>query len=208
MNNKDIKLIDTFINIKQNKELLDSIIKIQNNINIYADSKVIAIATAEDDISLEIVARALSEVYALQEQSTLIIDCNMYNPRLNNLFCKENFEVGLNDIIDESDDYNKLINHITGNLDAVFAKNTNYPTKIFKSKKYFDFICRVKEKYEHIILIMPSIVEHQDILLRKDLITSTLLVARKNRVSKKNLFDSIQILKADNIPYVCTIYLK
>ena len=208
MNKKDSELMSIFSNIKDNKKIIDSTIKIQNNINIYANSKVIAIAVAKDDISLGIVARTIAEVYALQNQSTLLIDCNMYNPSLNNVYNKLFIETGLNNMLDDEFNTEKLVNKISNNLDAVFTNKANYPTKIFKSKQYAEFICNAKDKYEHVILVMPSIVEHQDILLNKELITATLLIARKNKVSKKDLFDSIQTLEVNSIPYVGTIYLK
>lgn len=208
MNKKDTMLLSIFSNIKDNEKIIDSTIKIQNNINIYANSKVIAVAVAKEDISLNIVARAIAEVYALQNRSTLLIDCNMYNPSINKMYNKEFIEVGLNNILEDNFNAEKLINKFSSNLDVVFTNKANYPTEIFKSKQYIEFICNAKNKYDHVILVMPSIVEHQDILLSKDLITAALLVARKNKVSKKDLFDSIQTLEVNNLPYVGTIYLK
>ena len=208
MNKKDDKLISIFSDIKENKKIIDYTIKIQNNVNIYADSKVVAITVSKNDISLGIVARAMSEVYALQNQSTILIDCDMYDPLLNNVFNKESVEIGLNNILDDNLNMEKLVNKISNNLNVVFTNKTNYPTEIFKSKQYFEFICNAKEQYEHVILVMPSMVEHQDILLNKDLITAVLLVARKNKVSKKDLFDSIQTLETNSFPYVGTVYLK
>lgn len=208
MNKKDIKLMSIFNDVKDDSIMIDSIVKIQNSINIYASSKVIAVAAATTDISLSVVSRALAEVYAMQNQQTILIDCNMYNPTLNNLFDKSTIEIGLNNIKDEKLDTNKLINHISKNFDAIFTNEINYPTEVFKSSQYINFINSVKEHYEHIILVMPELIEHQDILMNKDLITATLLVARKNRVSKKDLFESIQTLEINNIPYVGTIYLK
>lgn len=208
MNKRDLKLLSIFENIEQDEKIIDSTIKIQNNINIYADSKVIAISMAKFDIALAVAARTIAEVYKLQNQKTLLIDCDMYNPSLNNIFNNDNIDTGLNNIIDNNVDVDKLISHFSNNLDVVFTNKTNYPTEIFKSKQYNEFICMSKEKYDHIILIMPAIVEHQDILLNKDLITASMLVARKNKVSKKDLFDSIQFLKLNNISYVGTIFLK
>ena len=208
MNKRDNKLMTTFTNINQDQKLIESAIKIQNDINIYANSKIIAIAVAKTDISLDIVASTLAEVYALQNQKTLLIDCDMYAPFLNNLFNKDLVECGLDDLIGDKINMDKLINHISDKLDAVFTEKTNYPTEVFKSKNYYDFICEIKDRYEHVILVMPSIVDHQDILMSKELITATLLVARKSKVSKKDLFDSIQTLKVNDIPYVGTIYLK
>lgn len=208
MNKKDAKLLAAFNDIKQDERIINSTIEIQNNINIYANSKIIAIAVAKKDISLCVVARTIAEVYAIQNQSTLLIDCDMYNPSLNDVFNKEFIEVGLNDIIDDKINLNKLFYHFSNNLDVVFAKKTNYPTDIFKSKQYNDFINMAKEKYEHILLVMPELTTHQDILMNKNIITATLLIARKNKSSKKDLFDFIEILKENSIPYVGTIYLK
>lgn len=208
MNKRDNKLLSNFKNIENNEKIIQSAIDIQNNINIYANSKAIAIAASKDDISLNVVAYALAKVYAMQNQSTLLIDCNMYNPSLNYMFNKEPFAIGLNNILDDDVNIGNLINHISNNLDAIFTSKTNYPTKIFKSKQYFEIANKLKEKYEHIIFIMPSIIEHQDILMSKELITSVLLVVRKEKVSKKDLFDSLQILEVNELPYVGTIYLK
>lgn len=208
MNKRDTKLLSIFSNLTSNKKIIDSTIKIQNNINIYANSKAIAVVAAKDDVSSDIVARTIAEVYAFQNQSTLLIDCDMYNHSLNKMYNKEFVEMGLNNILDDKFDVEKLVNKISNNLDIIFTNNDNYPTKVFKSKQYIEFVCNAKEKYEHVIFLMPSIVEHQDILLNKKLITATLLIARKNKVSKKDLFDSIQVLKANDIPYVGTIYLK
>lgn len=208
MNKRDEKLIETFEYIKDDSKIINSTISIQNKINIYANSKIIALVVAQDDISLEITARTMSEVYSLQKQSTLLIDCNMYNPSLSRIFNNPNFEVGLNEIIDETTDANKTINHIHDNLDVVFTKKAIYPTEVFKSNQFMNFINNVKAHYEHIVLVMPALVDHQDILICKNIITAALLVARRNKVSKKDLFDSIQTLESNNIAYVGTIYLK
>lgn len=208
MNKKDEKLISFFEDIKKDERITNSTIKIQNNINVYANSKVIAISAAKDDIAIDIVARTISEVYAMQGQSTLLIDCDMYNPSLNILFNMENVEIGLNDIFTNEVDMAKLVTHFSDNLDIVFTKKTNYPTDIFLSKEYNDFIDKAKEKYKHILLIIPSIIEHQDILLSQKIITSVLLIARKNKVSKKDLFNSISFLKSNDMPYVGVVYLK
>ena len=208
MNKNDLKFIAAFENIKEDEKIISSTIKIQNSINIYADSKVIAVSVAKDDISVNIIARTLAEMYAFQNQSTLLLDCNMYTPTLNNAFNINNIEIGLNNIINEDINIDKLVNHITDNLDVVFSCKTVYPTEVFKSKNYIDFISSMKDKYQHIIIIMPSIAEHRDILINKELFTAALLVARKNKVSKKDLYDSIQVLESNNIPYVGTIYVK
>ena len=208
MNKNDEKLLTHFENIERNKNLSESIIKTQNNINIYGDSYVIAITAPKDDLALTLSSYALSKIYASKNARTLLVDCNMYNPMLRDVINSSNNKLCLNNILDKNINFNDAITHIWDNLDVVFCDTKDYPTEIFKSEEYLNFIESVKTTYEHVVLIMPTVIEHQDMLLVKTIIGSSLLVVRRNRVSKKMLFDAVQFLTANNMAYVGAIYLK
>lgn len=208
MNKNDEKLLTHFENIESNKNLSESIIKIQNNINIYGDSHVIVITAPKDDLALALSSYALSKIYASKNAHTLLVDCNMYNPMLRDVINSSNNKQCLNNILDKDINFNDVITHISDNLDVVFCDKKDYPTEIFKSEEYLNFIESVKEIYEHVVLIMPTVIEHQDMLLIKTIIGSSLLVVRRNRVSKKMMFGAVQFLTTNDMAYVGTIYLK
>lgn len=193
---------------KHNKKLYnshisnESVIQVQNNINIYGDSKIIAISSPRNDYHSVVAAKAIGEVYAMQEQSSLIIDCNMYNPVLSEIFALES-TVFINDVSKGLKPHS-----INDYLNIVLANKTIYPTNILSSNEFQSFIMDCKQKYDHIILVMPSLVEHQDILILKDIITSCVLVALKKKTNRHDLFDCIQLLNNHDLPYIGTIFIK
>lgn len=209
---KEKKVIDSFCNVENNSKLLESIINIQNNINVFGNSKIIAISSPTDKgLYGALIAKVMAEVYAKELDKTLLIDCDFYNSFLSDIINKKqsfNNIQFINSIV--LDEYNKekFIYKVNDKLDIVFSSCEVYPTKIFNSENFKRFLKENSEKYDHIVLNMPSIPYHQDFLLIKELITSIVLVTKRDFTKKCDLFNSINILKNYDINCFCTIYMK
>lgn len=206
MDKKYENIMKIFENISEDTKMIESIIQIQNNINIYGNSKIIGVSSPKDDIHSLVVAKAIAEVYAAQNQSAIIIDCNMYNPLLQNYY--KGLEITLNDVCDENTSLESYFTSVSENLSVITCKKTVYPTEVLLSKEFHELLKEAEKRYNHVILILPAILNNQDILTLKNDLTSCVLVARKKQTKRKQLFDTIELLKENNLPYVGTIFMK
>ena len=211
MEKNNNKVIERFANTTKDAKSIESILSIQNNINIYGNSKVIAISSPTDkSLYSVLMSKTISEVYSIECEKVLLIDCDFYNAYLFDIINKNlnNDRISINSFILENKEITNCICNFKDNMDVVFCEKEIYPTKIFASKSFGQFIQDNLKRYTHIIINMPSLAAHQDVLLIKDVITAIALVAKKDFTKKCDLFNSINLIKDYNLPYVGTIYLK
>lgn len=206
MNKRDEKLLKIFENVTDDPKIVESIIQLQNNINIHGNAKVIGVSSPKNDVTTLIAAKAIAEVYAMQNQPTLIIDCNMYNSLLQHYY--GDIKKYLNDLNDSSKSPLSLAKNLNKNLGVIVSKNTTYPSEVFLSDSFHQLLEEAKCHYEHVVMILPSIINHNDIITLKNDLTAAVLVARKKQTKREDLFDSIELLKTYNVPYIGTIFMK
>lgn len=186
---KKEKVINGLLNIRDNEEMKNALIYLQNEIGVSFSTKVIAISSISCDDLAAAYAKAFAEVYGYNNEKTLIIDANMYNPCLAKM---------LEDLKVEKGD----------KVDIVSLDKEIYPAEAYKSGAVKKVLEEHKDKYTHYLILVPSIDEHKEISLIADSLDSIILVTRRNFTRKESIFNAIQYCRANNLPLAETVILK
>ncbi len=189
-----------------NEKINEKILLIQNEINIYGQSKIISITSCENSYGACYFSCLLGQKYSLKSEKTIILDCNLYHPILSQFFDYEENCV-LNNIMEENIDFSKMIKTENDSLSVVFSKKNDFPTEIFKSSNFCQFIDYLKNIYDHIIIITPSLVEHKDLILFKNYLSASFLVSVKELTLRKNVFEAVKFLENNHFPFIGTILI-
>lgn len=188
-------MIQGLLDTKNNEKMISKLTVLQNEISVAYDTKVLAITSIKDDELSAAFAYALAEAYHINGSSSLIIDANLFDPRLSNLLKKEK----------EGEDLS--IQNIADGIDGVFMNQEIYPSITYKSKAIQKLIEDNKDKYDHFIVLVPSVYEHKEIALLGDAIDSTLLVTRQDVTKKKDIYEALCFLATEKIKVSKTVVL-
>lgn len=194
---KDI--CEDFQNVSKDEKWREFLVEIQNHINIYGDSKVIAICSSVNYRFSMLFANSLAKEYISEGSSVLLVDTNMYNPCLNNIYMHKEGDLDSSVANIQNGDIGQRIHKESDKLFILSSKEEKLPSSVLKSENFQTFLDEAKTKYDHIILVLPPVYEHQDILLLKQHITSCLIMVQKNKISKQQLFDSTKTLEKNDI---------
>lgn len=220
LNEKKRKLFDflkksfnysSLIESVQNDQIvMNSLIGLQNEINIYGNSKIIGIISPNDDYLSSFIGTLLGKTYASFKERTIIIDCSFSNEKsLKDLF---NNQIGnykdLNELLDEKTTFEDMICSLTETLSVSFSTYAIYPTKIFLSEKFEEFIKNCEKNFQHIILIIPKSNQSSSFLLFKKFLGSILLVSKKDTTKREDIYTIVNNLKNNELPYVGTTLLN
>ena len=197
------KMIKGLTNVKDNEELAKSLTTLQNEITVGFDTKVIAITSIKNDDLAADFAKAFAEAYSLNGAKSLIIDANLYNPCLEGIL--NNSEESNIDV--ETDENLKMVN-VDKNVDAYCLNKETYPSEVYKSQRIHNLIKDNDGKYDHFIVLVPSIKEHKEIILLNDILDASILVVRKNVTKKEHIFNAVQFFEVNKLPLAKTVILK
>ena len=201
--------IELLTNLTKDSNLFAKFVTLQNEINVTHDTKVIAVTSIENDLLTAAFANALALTYSFNDSSTLIIDANMYNPSLNEVLT-ESSAAGA--IVTSNNDEESSLNHetvkVNERLDALCFDKQIYPGNVFKSKVIQDIVNKESNKYDHFIILVPSIKEHKEVSLLKDVLSSIVLVTRKDVTKKKDIYNAITLLKENELPLAKTVIVS
>ena len=201
--------VEVLSNFNKDSELFQKFITLQNEINVTHDTKVIAVTSIENDLLTAAFANALALTYAFNDSKTMIIDANMYNPSLNEVLCDSNSSDVC--VLENNDNKSELAHETTKvneNLDALCFDKQVYPGNVFKSKVIQDIIKKEGSKYEHFIILVPSIKEHKEVSLLKDVLKSIVLVVRKDVTKKKDIYEAISFFREAELPLAKTVIIE
>ena len=186
------KMVGNLLNISSRPKTLEKFVRLQNEISIEHDSKVVVITSVGEDKLAAAFAKALADAYVANSSSALIVDANFYNPELAGLLGAQ--EPG-------GDIKAVLFNEKSGYIPM---KKETYPSNIYKAGTVQKLIEENKDKYEHILVLMPSIKEHKEVVLLKDALDSVILVTRRNVSKKGDIYNSLAFLVEEKIPVSMT----
>lgn len=201
--------VEVLSNFSKDSELFQKFITLQNEINVTHDTKVIAVTSIENDLLTAAFANALALTYAFNDSKTMIIDANMYNPSLNEVLCDSNSSDVC--VLENNDNKSELAHETTKvneNLDALCFDKQVYPGNVFKSKVIQDILKKEGSKYEHFIILVPSIKEHKEVSLLKDVLKSIVLVVRKDVTKKKDIYEAISFFREAELPLAKTVIIE
>ncbi|MBO4668103.1 MAG: hypothetical protein J5666_08295, partial [Bacilli bacterium] len=83
-----------------------------------------------------------------------------------------------------------------------------YPSEVLKGGIVQRIISENKDNYDHFVVLVPSIKEHKEISLLKDVVTAIVLVAQKNVTKKEHIYNAIQYCAVNKLPLAKTVILK
>ncbi|MCH5180073.1 MAG: hypothetical protein J1F32_02525 [Erysipelotrichales bacterium] len=205
--NKKNYFNDAVNNVIANEKLYNSIIKLQNELVVFMNRqpKVVAIVAPRDRRHSSLMAKAVSEVYAFNNEKTLLMDLDMHEPTINKLYNLDS-EKSLIDLVQE--DPKEMALKINEYLDVVVSKTETYQAKFLVSNEFKDIMSKLKDGYDHIIVVLPPVLENQDVLLLNDSLDAVVLVTKKNETIIKDIKSSINFLKSNKLPFVGTIFIN
>ena len=202
-------LVDSLLNVKENEGMLERITKLQNEINVEFDSKIIAVATISDSKLSAALAKALADTYDINESTSLIIDANLYDPCLMDMInVQEDSNSEEIKIKDKSSIEGYKVHQLSKNTKLVSVNKQKYPANFFKNKVIESWIKNEFKDIDHIIIVVPTLQEHKEILLLKDVLKCGLLVTQRGATKKKDIFEAISYFKENDLPLASTVILK
>lgn len=172
--------------------------------------KVVMVTSATKGEGKSTVAANLAVTFSEAEKSVLIIDLDLRRPTQHKIF-GENKEPGLTDSLFETvkiSDITKTT--IAPNVDLItVGKKTPEPASVLDSKRLKQFIDKLSERYDHIILDTApyGIISDSASLLR--LVDGIVVVSRFNVTTKRELsftLQGLQHLNADVLGIVLNAF--
>ena len=196
-NNKQ-KIINGLLNATFDDETIDRLTTLQNEIGVNHSTKVIAITSIKNDDLAVAFAKAFANAYSVNNERTLIIDANLYNPLLRH---------ALKDTEGDGKQGYR-VTFVDGRTNADCLGKETYPSEVLKGGIVQRIIEENKDNYDHFVVLTPAIKEHKEIVLLKDVLTAIILVTQKNVTVKEHIFNAIQYCANNGLPLAKTVILK
>ena len=195
MNKKELKVIKNI-----NKESFeDSVIKLTNNIETFAQgSKIIAITSALDYCYEVVLSYYLAKSYVEHNKKTIIIETHFSNE----------FR-GVIDIVGEQiKDDSKEVIKLSSGVDVIFAKETKFNAEELHSKEFKELIEKSKKTYDYIILLVAPLKTNNDLFALNKVIDVSILVAKKDETVLTDLCEVVKKIKDNNLPFLGVTLIK
>ena len=155
-------------NINEHESLYDSLTTLQNEVSVYHKTKVTAITSIKDEALAASFAKAYALVYSHNGSSALIIDANLYNPSLLKVLDKKE-EEGDVEINNKSE-----FTYVDEKTNALCLEKEIYPSNVYKSGSIQKSIKENFSKYDHFIVLVPTLKAHKEISLLGDDISTVM----------------------------------
>ena len=138
-----------------------------------------------------------------------MIDANLYNPSLDGYIQKYNNEDTFS-LVEKSQSLkgNSIETRIGNKAKTISLDKQVYPGNTYKDKVVHKLVQDNKNLYEHIIILVPSIKQHKDVVLLSDVVNTSLLVVKRNVTRKEDIYNAIQFYSANQLPLAKTIVVK
>ena len=162
------KMIANFLDVKNHKNIADGLTTLQNEISVGFNTNVVAITSINSDKLAAAFAKGFAETYGLNNEKTLIIDANLYNPCLQDVIGSANKVESKEETILVIDDKTK----------AICMNKEVYPADKYKEKAVHKIIEDNKKEYDHFIVLVPEIRSHKEVYLLGDIIQSIILLQK------------------------------
>ncbi len=196
--NSKEKIIKGLLNASLDDETIDRLTTLQNEIGVVFSTKVVAITSIRNDELAVSFAKAFASAFSFNNNKTLIIDANLFNPLLGRL-------LGNNESKEE--DGQKKIS-VDERTDAICLGKETYPSEVYKSGLIQKIIKENEKQYDHFVILVPEIKEHKELLLLKDVVTSVILLVQKDVTKKEHIYDAINYCAYNKLPLAKTVILK
>lgn len=143
---------------------------------------------------------------AQQKEKVLLIDGNLRNPSIHQLFKVSN-EVGLTDVLNDKTPFCEAITKCNiDNLDLLTSGPIPLdPAELLESEKMKELLSHVKPLYDLILVDSPSVLEVTDTKVLANLCDGVILVVQKSKTKLEAAQESKKVLEFAKAPLVGVI---
>lgn len=143
---------------------------------------------------------------AQQKEKVLLIDGNLRNPSIHQLFKVSN-EVGLTDVVSEKKTFCEAITKCNiENLDLLTSGPIPMdPAELLESEKMKELLSHIKPLYDLILVDSPSVLEVTDTKVLANLCDGVILVVQKAKTKLEAAQESKKVLEFAKAPLVGVI---
>lgn len=143
---------------------------------------------------------------AQQKEKVLLIDGNLRNPSIHQLF-KVGNEIGLTDILSEKKPFCEAITKCNiHNLDLLTSGPIPMdPAELLESEKMKELLSHIKPLYDLILVDSPSVLEVTDTKVLANLCDGVILVVQKAKTKLEAALESKKVLEFAKAPLVGVI---
>lgn len=203
MNKKDLEFIEKCNLFEDNAKLKQSVLNMYNGLATFGNNnnQTIAITSIANNIYSVSIAIALYMLFVEKQESTLLLNLDMHNDIL-----KEEIFAPLNTIFTDVGD--KVDEMLDGKSKALALSSNDFVADVLKSEALNKIITKAKQNYRRIIIIVNNIDETKDIFLLKDTIDTSTIVVKRNNTLLKSIFDNVEFIKENHIPFSGITYIK
>ena len=176
--------------------------------NFEKEVKVINIVSTTNQEGKSTIALNLAVVFAQLDKNVLVIDLDL---RIRTIHKKLNIKnsLGISDILNKSCQKSDAVIKFAKYLDVITAgTRIIYQSELLQSIALKNFILKMREEYDYIILDCPPISLVTDGVIVSSYCDATLLVVEANRNSKKELLDVKSKFENINCNIIGTILNK
>lgn len=162
--------------------------------------KIIGITSSGPGEGKTLIAANIALAYAQNGNKTLLIDLDMRKPRVEKVLGIERINIGVTNHILKDIPVERIIVNYGENIDIIpVGSIPPNPTALLTSKKMEDFIQKLSEKYERIVIDLPPILAAADSLIVSKYTDGIVLVVRAGKTQKPSLrvaYENIQTSSA------------
>lgn len=161
--------------------------------------QVIMVTSASPSEGKTLTASNLAVTMAQSGSKTVILDCDMRNPRLHRVF-KVDRDNGMSSVLAGTAEQGRIIRPTAvANLDIIPAGPIPpNPAELLGSKRMHELLGRLKERYDRIIIDTPPVTAVTDSSIISDLSDGVLLVTRAFETSRTIVKRAVQNLEGVN----------
>jgi len=168
-------------------------------VNTEKSTKVIVITSASNQEGKSTIAANLAFSISQLNHKVLLIDANFRSSNQHKIWDIPN-EKGLSNFLANSLDLESIITQVEPNLHVIVAGqlNNNNPATLLSSSKMTDFIEKVREKYQIVIIDSPALTVTADAIILGKLSNGILLVVRLEMSETDNVLMVKDIVEKTN----------
>ena len=161
-----------------------------------AENRIVMISGPTQDCGKTLVATNLAAIAGQSGQRALFIDADMRQGYVHNIFGLENRH-GLSCLLEGKRDFGEVIQHAEkGGIDVITCgPEPLRPLEMLLSERFIDIMSWVNEHYDIVIIDTPPVLAVNDAALVARAAGTTLMVARYDKTSVKEMENTVKRLQ-------------
>ena len=141
----------------------------------------------------------LATVYAEEGKRVLLIDLDLRRPKMHRAFRIEN-KKGIADYLAGYEKEEEIVKNVARNIDLVNSgREVPHPASVLGSKMLRDFVERMREKYDMILIDCPPTLLVTDACITSGMTDGTIFVVSQAITEKSAAKEAVGIFRKNNI---------